>query len=472
MRRRATTTAALLLLLGGCVHYHAQPVDPVARAQAFSSRRLDDPALGAFVATSAVVPPAAWPPAAWDLDALTLAAFYFQPDLDVARARWAVSQAGQRTAGERPNPSLTLAPGYDTTTKTPSPWIPLVGLDVPIETAAKRGHRLAEAAARAEAARLDLASTAWQVRSRVRTSLLALWTAREERSILAEQQSLHEDNVRLLRLQWEAGAISAFELAQARAAADASRLALREAERREAEERVALSEAVGIPPVALDGVTLSFEGLGQVPPGVSLAEARSKALVSRTDVLSALAAYAATEAALQLEVAKQYPDIHLGPAYQYDQGDDKWTLGIGFALPVFSRNRGPIAEAEARRAESGAAFEALQARVLAEIERAVAGYGAALKQQEDAESLLAELQREEKTARAVFELGEISKADLVALRLQLGASALARLDAVAKARQALGQLEDALQRPLPVTGGSWQQGPRAAETARGGQERP
>ena len=84
MRRRGTTTAALLLLLGGCVHYHAQPVDPVARAQAFSSRRLDDPALRAFVETSAVVPPAAWPPASWDLDTLTLAAFYFQPDLDVA----------------------------------------------------------------------------------------------------------------------------------------------------------------------------------------------------------------------------------------------------------------------------------------------------------------------------------------------------------------------------------------------------
>jgi cobalt-zinc-cadmium efflux system outer membrane protein len=469
---RGVLPIGLLLLLGGCVHYQAQPVDPVARAQAFSSRRLDDPALHAFVETNAVAPPASWPPASWDLDALTLAAFYFQPDLDVARARWAGARAGQRTAGERPNPSLTLAPGYDTTTKTPSPWIPIIGLDVPIETAGKRGHRLAEAAAVSEAARLDLATTAWHVRSRVRTGLVTLWAAREETSVLKAQQSLHEDNVRLLRLQWEAGAISAFELVQARVAANASRLALREAERREAEEHVGLSEAVGVPPEALDGVTLSFEGLGQAPPDVSLAEARSKALVSRTDILSALAAYAATEAALQMEIAKQYPDIHLGPAYQYDQGDDKWTLGIGIVLPVLSRNRGPIAEAEARRAEAAAAFEALQARVLAEIERAVAGYRAALKQQADAEALLAEQQREEKTARQVFELGEISRADLVALQLQLGVSSLARLDAVAKARQALGRLEDALQRPLPVTGGSWQEAPRSARTRGGGQEHP
>jgi cobalt-zinc-cadmium efflux system outer membrane protein len=469
---RAALPLGFLLLLGGCVHYQPQPVDPAARAQAFSARRLDDPALRTFVETNAVDPPASWPPASWDLDALTLAALYFQPDLDVARARWAGARASQQTAGERPNPSLTLAPGYDTTTSTPSPWIPLVALDIPIETAGKRGQRIAEAVALSEAARLDLATTAWQVRSRVRTSLVTLWAAREEASILKAQQSLHEDNVRLLRLQWEAGAISAFELVQARVAANASLLALREAERREAEERVGLSEAVGVPPEALDGVALSFEGLDQVPPDVSPAEAREKALVSRTDILSALAAYAATEAALQLEVAKQYPDIHLGPSYQYDQGDNKWTLGIGLVLPVFSRNRGPIAEAEARRVEAAAAFEALQARVLAEIERAVAGYHAALKQQTDAEALLVEQQREEKTARAVFELGEISRADLVALELQLGASSLARLDAVAKARQALGQLEDALQRPLPVAGGSWQEAPRSAGTRQVGQEQP
>jgi outer membrane protein TolC len=35
-------------------------------------------------------------------------------------------------------------------------------------------------------------------------------------------------------------------------------------------------------------------------------------------VLAALADYAASEAALRLEIAKQYPDIHLNPGYQLD----------------------------------------------------------------------------------------------------------------------------------------------------------
>jgi outer membrane protein TolC len=134
------------VLLGGCVHYQARPIDPAQTAQSFSARRLDDPGLEAFVEANAEPRPEAWPPPVWDLGALTLAALHFHPDLDVARARWSVAQAGRATAGERPSPSVTAGPGYDTTTKTPTPWIPFIGFDIPIETAGKRGHRLAMAA--------------------------------------------------------------------------------------------------------------------------------------------------------------------------------------------------------------------------------------------------------------------------------------------------------------------------------------
>lgn len=460
-----------LLLLAGCVHYHEQPIDPARSAEALAARRLGEPGLARFVQANAARPPEAWPPPAWDLDALTLAAFYFHPDLDVARARWAVEQAGRVTAGERPNPTLTVAPGYDTTTKTPSPWIPLVGFDIPIETAGKRGHRVAIATQLSEAARLELASAAWHVRSRVRAGLVDLWAADEEKTLREQQQVLHQENVRLLRLQWEAGAISAFELVQARLVADASRLALRDAERRSAEARVRLAEAVGVPVEAIGGVSLSFESLDAAPPEASLAASRAQALLGRTDILSALAAYAATQEALQLEIAKQYPDVHLGPAYQYDQGDNKWTLGIGLTLPVFNRNRGKVAEAEARRAEAAAVFDALQARVLSEIGQAVAGYRGALRQQSDAEEIVANIRREETTARAIFDLGEISRSDLVAVQLQLGATSLARLDAVARARQALGALEDALQSPLPATSDAWQSPPRAAASRPPGEPR-
>ena len=79
------------------------------------------------------------------------------------------------------------------------------------------------------------------------------------------------------------------------------------------------------------------------------AEAREQALLGRADILAALAEYAASQSALQLEMAKQYPDIHLNTGYEYDQGLQKWgLLGLGTELPLLNRNQGPIAEASAR----------------------------------------------------------------------------------------------------------------------------
>jgi outer membrane protein TolC len=407
----------------------------------------------------------------WDFTNLVLAAFYYHSDLDVARAQWAVAEAAKITAGERPNPTLNLTPGYNTTTLTPSPWIPLSFLDVPLETAGKRGHRLVQATYLSEAARLSILSVAWQVRSRVRRSLVGVYAARETEALLKEQQTLQAENLWLLEHQYHAGAISAFELTQARIAADSTQLALRDAERQSAEARVQLADAIGVPAGALDGVELSFAGLEVAPGDASPVEARRQALLNRADILAALAEYAASQSALQLEIAKQYPDIHLGPGYQYDQGDNKWSLGLTVTLPVLNQNQGVIAEAQAKRAETAARFNALQARVLAAIDLAVAGYRVARQKQADADALLANLQKQEKTARAIFDVGEISKSELVGLQLQLSASALARLNALVQSQQALGALEDALQSPLNLPATAWQASPQMAEP-RNGNEHP
>src|SRR5207302_4314344 len=153
------------------------------------------------------------------------------------RAKWAVAQAGKKTAGERPNPTVSVTPSYNTTTAIPSPWLVTASFDIPIETAGKRGYRLAQARHLSESARLSIASVAWTVRSRVRQKLLDLYIAHETEALLKDQQALQSENLRLLESQAKAGAISAFELMQARIASDTSRLALRDAERQSAEAR-------------------------------------------------------------------------------------------------------------------------------------------------------------------------------------------------------------------------------------------
>src|SRR5262249_49546901 len=87
----------------------------------------------------------------------------------------------------------------------------------------------------------------------------------------------------------------------------------------------------------------------------------------------ALADYGASQSALQLEIARQYPDVRIGPGYEYDQGLNKWsTIGVSLELPVLNRNAGPIGEADARRTEAAARFAELQATVIDEIDRALA----------------------------------------------------------------------------------------------------
>jgi cobalt-zinc-cadmium efflux system outer membrane protein len=195
---------------------------------------------------------------------------------------------------------------------------------------------------------------------------------------------------------------------------------------------------------------ISFDCFRTSLPDFPAGEVRRHAVVNRADILSALSEYAAAESALQLEIAKQYPDIRVGPGYQLDQTDNKWTIGVALDLPVFNRNRGPIAEAEARREESAARFLSLQTEILGELDAAIEDCRAALRKCEAAGDLLTDITRQAKVAGTRHELGEISTLEYLEAELELNASRQARLDALVQAQEAVGRLENAAQSPLDV----------------------
>jgi len=439
----------IFLFFCGCVRFHPKPVSAERVLEDFEGRRLDAPELKNHLLAGQAVKE--WPPETWDIKTLTLAALYYHPDLDVARAEWGVAQAGRITAGERPNPTVNPLLGYNSTSPVEevTPWIPEIALEIPIETAGKRGIRISQARHLSEAARWNILSVAWEVRSRLRQALLDLYMTQETELLLAKQQEIQAENVRLLELQLGVGEVSAYEVTQARIAFDNSRLAALEASKQKAEARIRVAGALGVPASALEGLRISFDAFerppSDIPPG---GDVRRKALLSRSDILAALSEYAASQAALQLEIAKQYPDINIGPDWQLDQTDHKWTLGLALVLPIFSRNKGPIAEAEARRTESAARFLALQAKVIGDLDGAIAACGAAVQNSKTADEILAHLKRQEESAKVKWQLGEISKLEYLGLQIELNSSALARLDVLVKAQEAIGRLEDAMQSPL------------------------
>ncbi|MFQ5767451.1 MAG: TolC family protein [Acidobacteriota bacterium] len=457
-----------LLGVSGCAHYQPKPLDPVAGARRLERRSLTDPGLKSFMEQNRPTPLAVWPMPAWGLEDLTLAAFYFHPDLDIARAGWATARAGQRTAGQRPNPSLNVAPGRNTTTGTPSRGLLTSFLDLTVETSGKRGARQERAYHLAEAARFHIAAVAWQVRSGVRQNLAALFAAREQVRLLQQQQELQNENVRRMEQRQAAGEFSAFQKSQARLLAEQTRLALRDAEWRASEAEIQMASAIGMIREALEGISLSFDQLDEHPAGITLNQARTQALMNSADLLGGLAEYAASEAALRLEIARQYPDVHLGPAYEFDQGDNKWSLGLNLSLPFFNTNQGPIASAEARRTAAAARFNGLQLRVIESVARAMAAYRIALKKHADADAIKTGIAAQVQRVEARLAAGELSGADLVAIRLEMNAASLAHLQAFSQVQKALGALEDALQSPLGLPPAAWQDEPRTHAHADGG----
>ena len=436
----------LLGFLAGCATYHPQPILPEKTAAAFDTRSLTTENLRAFLETNHVT--GDWPRQSWDLNALTLVAFYYQPALAEVRAQWAAVEATKITAGERPNPTVGFTPTYDTT--TPPPWILGVTWDIPIETAGKRGKRIAEAEHFSEAARWGFVSTAWQVRSHVRAALLNLYAARETESLLARQEAAQSNVVRLLEGQFAVGAVSSYEVTQARVTLGTTRLARQDATGQSAQARVQLSSALGLPLRALDGVIFSFGGLDRFPQDLTAPEVRRDAILNRSDVRGALADYAASQSALQLEIAKQYPDLHLGPGYELDQTDNKWSLGVSLDLPVLNHNQGGVAEAKAKRAEAAAHFLTVQTTAIAEIDSALAGYDAALKKSVTTKMLLDDMQKQLDSVHAQAQAGEVEPLTLANAEAEYATGAQNQLGALVKAQEALGQLEDAVQSPLTL----------------------
>lgn len=429
--------------LAGCTSYSPKPlVSEESRAQ-FEGRSLSDGGLKQFLTTHGLAE------GEWNLPRLTLVALYFNPTLDVARARVREAEAGVRAAEAHPNPTFSFAPTYNQdTTGGITPWILGYALDLPIETAGKRTYRVREAGHRVEVARLRLAESAWAVRSAVRRAMIDLQSAETTETLWRTQLPLLTDAVRLVDAQVSAGDVSPLVASQTRITLNRADLARRESERAVVAARIQLAQALGVPASVLTGTRFSYGGLLDAQAEVDGQQARLWAAQNRADLLAELTAYAVTEAALQTEIARQYPDVSFKPGYDLDQGAGKWSLGVGFTLPILNQNQGPVAVAKARREVAAAQFLAVQARVLADVDRTSADYRAAAGDLETIKMLRASLEQQARTVKAQQEAGETSRLELV--RAQIELADLSRLDVEARTRmgRAISALEDAVQRPL------------------------
>jgi outer membrane protein, heavy metal efflux system len=431
----------LVLGLVACARYMPRPVDPAAHPSAYQARRLDDAGLVAWVGrfTEAPVGPR------WTDRQLALAALRFRSELARARAEWRTALAGERTAGAGPIPGAeadveraVAGSGGE------SPWVvSLAGLFT-IELGGKRGARLQRARARTAVAEGELRLTAWRIVQRTRGAAAALAFAegevaqgrREVDALLAVQALEHA--------RYEEAAVTRSELERTAAEVQGARAQVSEGAAMVVAARAELAGALALPARALDSVSVvPAPSAGCTLLGSASGDATAAlALTRRPEIARALAAYAVAEADVRLEVARQRPDLELGPGFIFDQGVKRWMLGLALPGLLGFRNRAPIAEAEAARTAAAARVDEAQDSLLAEVDLAAARCRGAGLERAAADSQVAAAGRAAELARAAYGRGETTRLQPALAELGLVRAERARRSADAR-RLAAGQALDA-----------------------------
>lgn len=447
-RRAVAALVATSLLLGACATYQPAPLAPERSAAEFNARRLDSPELRERMATLFPAVAAAWPPLAWDRAQLLAVAMVWNPKLAVAQAQAGAALAHEITAGERPNPELTLQSEY--ARKEPHPWLYGLGLQLLLPHAERRRVDADIARLETSAAQRELMDQAWSMRSSLLDALSERQSASRRLGILDKLLSAQDSLLDLSRRRVAAGEDAAGDLlplGQARIDIEQQQAQAR-SELAAAES--ALASVLGVAPAALDGIRIDWPDWGAPPdvPATELAEAREQALRARSDLAAALDAYAIAESRLHRAVLQQYPQVQLSPGYYWDHGIAKFPLDAAFDLPLFHRHEGEIAEARAARDVAGQRMLAVQAGIIGAIAAAERGEAVARDGAAAAERSLDAVRSQRRNSALNLRLGAIGANEDQGVAVLVLRADLETVQMRAHWQAARNALEAALHAPL------------------------
>lgn len=420
---------ACLLAVVGCSrfgryeHYAPAPLtratDAPVVAAMFLSRRLDAPTLTSFLARQgAPVDGRTWTPRQ-----LALASLYFHPSLGAAYGLVGEARAAEVTAGARPDLGTTLEVdrvGRVDEGKT-TPWSATLAGEMTLELGGKRQARVARARAATLAARLGLGAAAWERGSEAQLAAAEALAAEAELTNAEAEARALTDVLTLVRARFAEGRVSLADVAQAEADVRGASVSASDARRGRTEARLTLARALAVPLRAVDSVSLRADSASacDATREATYDSAGARALTGRADVGAAVAEYAVAEAELRVEVARQYPDLTIGPGLGWEQGVGRWVLSLGLPNIPRQRNRGPIAEALARRVTQATRVAAIQDSVLGAVDAALAACRDARRARDVATGLVESTERALRLARAAYDRGEIGRTEIAFAQLAL-----------------------------------------------------
>ncbi|WP_089718650.1 TolC family protein [Candidatus Entotheonella palauensis] len=354
-QRTALLLVTLVISLAGCTQYTSAPLTLLNAHDALVSRG-QMPLRLAIAAGDATT--REWVPFAAEVqldDGLTLSeantlALFYAPEVLTARSEERVAGAQILQAGRLANPELSVGPRLST--EDASLIFPAVlSWEVPVG-----GDRQAEralATSQHQSSQWRVLATELTVLQDVRRRFIHLAALTQGRAILDDFYRSSVELLNRLSVLQQAGEVDSVTLYLARVEEQDAAVAVEEKVFEITQASQELRQRLGLlPTVAVD---LHVEPALFVLP--ELPDANMEALQQHPALQAAFAAYRSAEEALRLEVARQYPDLAMGPSLEVDDGDLSLGAEINLTLPLLDRNRGGIAVAAERRAAAREVYQ-------------------------------------------------------------------------------------------------------------------
>jgi cobalt-zinc-cadmium efflux system outer membrane protein len=314
------------------------------------------------------------------------------------RANLSIADAALITARLRPNPVLSggansldwLGTGFDEANGAGPPEYAL-RVDVPFERAHKRELRteLAEQAKRVAEARF--AEAVRRLKLDVMLASIDVLEAKARLLLAEDNLKTLERLVQLNERRLTSGAIAPLEVSRSRVAMLQYRGNVRSAQFALTEARLRLAPLFGRTP---DDQPVDIDDRLGLPPtrvGPDLTGLQQLARATRPGLIAAQHEQARTQADLRLQTAQGRVDYTLGAEYRRQQGvngrGNLLGLFVSVPLPVFNRNQGEIARAEAEGEKADRSLTALETEVAGEV-------AAAYQEFESSRQLLIEIERD------------------------------------------------------------------------------
>ena len=452
--RTSLWLVCLPLTLSACsfVEYFAKPIDQEALIQKIESKHPDDVQFKQFLANNNYAP-SNFPITQWNLDELIYCSLFFHPNLDLARAQWRAAEAAQVTAGARPLPTLGGNYGKSNNANDDiSPYTYGLSIDIPVLTANKLDIRIKNAQHLSEAAKLDVAQTAWNIRAQVATTYYELQFNQALLRALSRELAYRQDIVAMYQKRQDLGLASKIELSHAKLLLQTTNTDLNTQQQNKLVLTTKLASNLGLPLSLVQQMKFADAPdaesiIANAAPDL-LANPQPTAILNRLDLRIALQRYALAEGKLKLEIAKQYPDLTLSPSYTYEFGSQVWSLGLSGLLTILNKNKYAIAEATQLREVEAAQFESLQNRVISETHAAQAKLTQSQQALADYKKLYVLQQDNTNRMQHLFAGGEIDRLELTMAKLEELMSEKSVTLANYQLYNSINNLENTLQHPL------------------------